>query len=60
MASLLTIGHLNLLALVTSLARPYGDFRRRKKVMGSGGLLKRGKGKSIGRGEHHWIFSDVL
>ena len=28
--------------------------------MGGGGLLRRGKGKSSGRREHCWNFSDVL
>ena len=33
---------LYLLALVTSLNRPFGAFRRRKRGLGGGGLLKGG------------------
>ena len=52
LASLLALGHLSLLALVTSLARPFGDFKRRKRglvVKGCSG----GEGKSNERREHH-------
>ena len=42
LASSLALGHLSLLALVISLVKPFGDFRRRKKGIGGGGLLRGG------------------
>ena len=53
LASLLTLGHLNLLALVTGLIRPFKDFRRRKRGLGGGRLLRGGGGgsKDSGRRE---------
>ena len=42
LASSLALGHLSLLALVISLVKPFGDFRKRKKGMGGGGLLREG------------------
>ena len=46
--------------MVTSLARPFVDSRRRKKGLYGRGLLKGRKGKSSERRERCWNFSDVL
>jgi len=45
----LPLAALSLLALVTSLARPFGDFRRRKRGLDGRGLLKGGWDKTSGR-----------
>ena len=46
--------------MVTSLVRPFGDFKGRKRGLVDGRLLKGGKVKSSGRRKHGWNFSNVL
>ena len=50
LTSLLSRGHLSLLALVTSLAKPFGDFKRRKRGLSGGGLLRGGRARAEGEG----------
>ena len=42
LASPLALGRLSLLALVTGLTRPFGNFRRRKRGLGGGRLVRKG------------------
>ena len=58
LANPLTLGHLNLLALVTSLVRPNGDLSRRNKGQDGRRLLKGGWCKGNGRRECNWNFTD--
>ena len=59
LANPLTLSHLSPLALVTSLARPFGNLSGRKRGLGDRGLLKGGWCRGNIRRECSWNFTNV-